>query len=183
MRKLRNLLHHPPCNHRSHKFCRREGDPDACGADKAGENPAKRNDDYKLAQKGDNQGGTSLAQSLEDAGSYNADGGDQKAGAYDAQGFRSILHQFRFCVKKPENRAWEAEGSNRSSESNHGYHPKAAPDGTADPVMFSCAVVVSDDRAHSLDQTISGEINEGLELEIQAKGSYIDASKGGQNTI
>ncbi len=106
-----------------------------------------------------------------------------KTGADHAQGFCPILHQLRICIKNTQNRAGKENRCNCSGECNNGYQAKAAANGTANPVMAFGSIVIPDNGTHSLEKAVAGKVYKGLELKIQSKGCYIDASKGSQDSI
>ena len=163
----------PDRNDGGEYFCDPECVPDALSTHKTGQKICGRHDNNYIAEKGNNKGLGALSKAFQGAGSSNGYSGNQEAGADDLQGFGACGNGFLGGCEKSHKLPGCQETDNGSKEHDHTAGLQGKPEDFFYTFHLTGTEVVADQRAHSLDDSVGREIQEGLQFIINAKDHHI----------
>ena len=85
--------------------------------------------------------------------------------------------------EKPHEPSGDHKADYRSCQHDSAGHGKDDAVDLGDSLVFPRAVVVSDQGSHGLDEAICRQIEEGLQLVVDAKDQDVYAGVGGQDPV
>lgn len=99
--------------------------------------------------------------------------GNQEAGADDTESCFSCKDSFGIGGKQSHQLSGNCQADNGSDDHNDAAHGKRYHIDFFHTFVFSCSIVISDHRAHTLDDSAGRKIKEGLKLVINAQNYHI----------
>lgn len=138
------------------RFREAEGIPDPGGSRKAAEQEGGRDDDYKVAQEGNAQGGASLPQAFQCAGTGDGYGGDDKSQADDAQCSYANLDGLCAVCKQADQLPWECPGKGCAHQHNPHGQQQGRMENLPYPLCFPSPGIVSHQGAYALYDSVGG---------------------------
>ena len=168
---------------RREEFRDPEGVPHPHGIQEAAEHKGHRQDEQRIPQQGDHQGGAAHAQALQRAAGNDGNRRYHKADTDDAQGGAADGDGFRAGGEQPDELAGDQPAQNGAHRHDAGRKGERHTVDLFHPGGFFCAVIVADHRPHTLDDPVGGQIQEGLQFVIHAQHQNIDLGIGGKNDV
>ena len=126
------------------------------------EDEGSRNDDQYISAQRDDKRRGSLSQTLQCAAGSNRYCGNQEAGADDTESCFSCKDSFGIGGKQSHQLSGNCQADNGSDNHNDAAHGKRYHIDFFHTFVFSCSIVISDHRAHTLDDSAGRKIEEGL---------------------
>ena len=132
-----------------------------------------RNDDQYISAQRDDKRRGSLSKSFQCAAGGNRYSGNQEAGADDTESGFSCKYGFCIGGKQSHQLSGNCQADNCSDDHDHAAHDKRYHIDFFHTFVFSCSIVISDHRAHTLDDSAGRKIEEGLKLIINSQNYHI----------
>ena len=147
--------------------------PDAFRPHKTGQKIGGGHDNDRIAEKGNYKGLRAFSESFHSSGSGDGYCGDQKTGTDDLKGFGTGGNGFRGGGEKSHKLSGCQKADNSTKEHDHTAGLQGKPEDLFHALHLPGSEVVADQRAHALDDAVSRQIQESLQLVINAKDHYV----------
>ena len=140
-------------------------------------------DNDHIAEKGNYKGLRAFSKAFHGTGSGNGYSRNKKAGADDLQCSGASDNGFRGSCEKSHKLSGCQEADNGSKEHDHTAGFQGEPEDFFHTLHLAGTEVITDQRAHSLDDSVGREIQEGLQFVINAKDHHIAVRVSGQHGV
>lgn len=160
---------HQQRDHGRDHFCDPERVPHTVRTEHLAKPPGQRNDDDDITAQRDDQRLYAFAQPFQRAGRRHGNRRYDKPKADDPQRALADADRFRVGGEHPHQLLREAEEQDGADRHDPGAERQRKLVDLAHAAVFPCAVVVADQRAHPLHDTAARQIQEGLQLVIDAQ--------------
>lgn len=140
-------------------------------------------DNDHIAEKGNYKGLRAFSKAFHGTGSGNGYSRNKKAGADDLQCSGASDNGFRGSCEKSHKLSGCQEADNGSKEHDHTAGFQGEPEDFFHTLHLAGTEVITDQRAHSLDDSVGREIQEGLQFVINAKDYHIAVRVSGQHGV
>ena len=174
-------------NHDRNDGCKHLCDPEcvpyAIRTHKMGQKICGGHDNDHIAEKGNYKGLRAFSKAFHGTGSGNGYSRNKKAGADDLQCSGASGNGFRGSCEKSHKLSGCQEADNGSKEHDHTAGFQGEPEDFFHTLHLTGTEVITDQRAHSLDDSVGREIQEGLQFVINAKDHHIAVRVSGQHGV
>ena len=140
---------------------------------KTGQKICGGHDNDHVAEKRNNKGLGTFSKAFPGTGGGDGYCGNQEAGADALQCSGTCGNGFRGSCEKSHKLSGCQETDNGSKEHDHTAGLQGQPEDFFHTLHFTGTEVITDQRAHSLDDSVGREIQEGLQFIINAKDHHI----------
>ena len=147
--------------------------PDAFRPHKTGQKIGGGHDNDRIAEKGNYKGLRAFSKAFHGTGGGDGYCGNQEAGADALQCSGTCGNGFRGSCEKSHKLSGCQETDNGSKEHDHTAGLQGKPEDLFHALHLPGSEVVADQRAHGLDDAVSRQIQESLQLVINAKDHYV----------
>ena len=157
--------------------------PDALRTHKTGQKICGGHDNDHIAEKRNYKGLHAFSKAFHGTGGGDGYSRNKKAGADDLQCSGACGNGFRGSGEKSHKLSGRQEADNGSKEHDHTAGLQGEPEDFFYTLHLTGTEVVADQRAHSLDDSVGREIQEGLQFIINAKDHHIAVRVSGQHGV
>lgn len=164
-------------------FCDPEGMPYTDSTKNAAEDKGSRKNQKQISAERNNEGSSSLSQSLQCTTGCNGYRGNQKTCTDDPKSCFSCLDRGWICGKHPHELSRNSQADDGSDQHDHTTHTECDVVDLFYTFMFSGSIVISDYRTHSLYDPTCRKIQEGLQFVVDSENHNIDRRTGSKKPV
>lgn len=171
------------CDSGSNKLSQPHSMPYTICSDEFCKYECDRKDNNHISHQRDDKGWEAFSESFECTGDGDRNRRDDKANANNAKSRSAKAN--RFCIRgeKSDQGAWNSKTKCSTDYHDTRYKNQRIKKNLPYTGMFTCTIIVANQRTHSLNNTISSQIKEGLELIVGTKNKHIRLGICSQNSI
>ena len=157
--------------------------PHAVGTKEMAQHSGQRHDEYDVAAQRDDQRFCALAKAFQCTGGGGGYGRNHKAQTDDAQGGFTGGNGLRVRGEQLHQRAGSEQADDRACSHDGSTHDEGEFVELFHAGVLLGTVVVANERAHTLHDAVGGQIQEGLQLVVNAQHHHVALGKTSQQAV